>query len=821
MRLRKKTLIIFSLTLIALTILVHVFTTYILLGSFTALEEYDISQKVNQAESLFENDISNMDNTVRDWAFWDDSHRFMEDGNLDYLQSNMEDTTYESLKVNFMVYVNSSGHIVYSKAYDLNAQEEIPVPKGLVDCIYNDDALLCDDEDSRVSGFIVLQDMPTSVIARPILKSDMTGPPAGTLIMGRFFDDKKINDLSRIVHLSVNMYTLGASDLPEDYKDAISGIDHDKPIHVNIPSSDRVYGYKVMDDIHGFPAIVLSVDASRPIYDQGQEANIFFLITITSVCLVLGLVMMFMIEKTVLSRLDALSKSVNEITARGNNSARVSIPGDDELSELAGNINGMLGSLNRSKDSLQKSELMYRSLFQNMLNGFSYNRILLDEIGRPYDSIFIDTNEAFEKIMGRNKQDIIGKKASEVFPGIKDETFDWIGTYGKVALTGKGISFTAYSESLERWLSVTAYSTELYHFVTIIQDITISKISETAIMESEERYRGLVEMSPDMIAICGEEKIKFINHAGAKLLGCSSPDEIIGKSMFDFIRPVDKIKCNVMMKNLKEDMTPIQSIEEKLERADGSTIDVEISATPFYYQDIPVIQIIVRDITGRKRAEEHIKRSLTEKEVLLKEIHHRVKNNLQIISSLLNLQSNNIADKSTRDMFIESQNRIKSMALLHERLYQSKDLSKISFREYVISLVSHLFRSYKINSGDISINVDVDDVYLSIDTAIPCGLIINELVSNSLKHAFPDDRKGDVAVKLHFDGEHYRLMVKDNGIGLPKDINIQNSRSLGLQLVYTLTDQLDGKIEFFNGIGTEFRIEFKETKYKNQPHEDC
>lgn len=223
-----------------------------------------------------------------------------------------------------------------------------------------------------------------------------------------------------------------------------------------------------------------------------------------------------------------------------------------------------------------------------------------------------------------------------------------------------------------------------------------------------------------------------------------------------------------------------------------------------------------RNIAKRKQAEEQIKASLKEKEVLLKEIHHRIKNNLQVISSLLNLQSGYIIDKDAIEMFKESQNRVKSMALIHEKLYQSKDLARIDFAEYIRNLTNYLFRSYGVTSNRIKLKKNVDDVFLGLDTAIPCGLIINELVSNSLKHAFPDGKEGEIHICLFLDNDKFTLIVRDNGVGFPKDLDFRNTESLGLQLVITLVEQLEGTIDLKRSGGTEFKIIFTELKYKER-----
>jgi two-component sensor histidine kinase len=218
---------------------------------------------------------------------------------------------------------------------------------------------------------------------------------------------------------------------------------------------------------------------------------------------------------------------------------------------------------------------------------------------------------------------------------------------------------------------------------------------------------------------------------------------------------------------------------------------------------------VLRDITDRKHAEEQVKSSLREKEVLLQEIHHRVKNNLQIISSLLNLQSRNISSEKVKDMFRMSRDRIRSMALIHEKLYQSKDLAKINFSLYIQSITVHLMQTYNASVDRIKLDAEVKDVFLDINKAIPCGLIVNELVSNSLKHAFPDNMKGNIRVLLlSGNNGNLCLSVGDDGIGLSEDVYVQKPHSLGLQLVNDLIDQLGGTLELDLSEGASYQIFF-------------
>lgn len=219
----------------------------------------------------------------------------------------------------------------------------------------------------------------------------------------------------------------------------------------------------------------------------------------------------------------------------------------------------------------------------------------------------------------------------------------------------------------------------------------------------------------------------------------------------------------------------------------------------------------IRYSIERKWTEEKIKASLREKNVLLREIHHRVKNNMQVISSLLNLQSRHTEDEKALDLLRGIQNRVKSMTLIHERFYQSEDIAKVSFVEHVQNLTSHLFSSYGIDPRTVKLNINIKDVLLDINTAIPCSLIINEIVSNSLKHAFPDGRKGEIKVTMHpLNKKEIGLVVSDDGVGLPKGMDFRKTGSLGLYLVRLLAeDQLHGDIKLDRTKGTHFNIRLK------------
>jgi PAS domain S-box-containing protein len=223
------------------------------------------------------------------------------------------------------------------------------------------------------------------------------------------------------------------------------------------------------------------------------------------------------------------------------------------------------------------------------------------------------------------------------------------------------------------------------------------------------------------------------------------------------------------------------------------------------------------ELNERKQAEENLKNSLKEKEILFKEIHHRVKNNLYVVSSLLELQSDTISDPQIAKLFEESQNRIYSMALIHEKLYRSQNIAQVNFGDYLQDLVDHLFDTYNVSQDRIEVKIDTDPIFLNIETAAPCGLIVNELVSNTMKHAFPNERTGMVCVECHQDGaKQIHLAIRDNGIGFPPDLNFRTTDSMGFQVVCTLIEQLEATIELESDRGTSFHIKFFELQYSKR-----
>ena len=244
-------------------------------------------------------------------------------------------------------------------------------------------------------------------------------------------------------------------------------------------------------------------------------------------------------------------------------------------------------------------------------------------------------------------------------------------------------------------------------------------------------------------------------------------------------------------------------------RKDGAEFPAEASISKVIVDGSVTFTAILRDVTERVAAQEKIMSSLREKEVLLKEIHHRVKNNLQVIASLLGLQARSAADERMRRMLLESQDRVHTMALLHENLYRSQNFSEIDLPAYIRELVSHLFHSYGVEEGCIGLEMKLDPLSINPDAAVACGLILNELVSNALKYAFPSGRKGVVRVELKVvPTNQVKLVVADDGVGLARKTDIDTATTLGLRLVRTLAEQLSGKVQLRSDPGTQAELTF-------------
>ncbi|MFB2939174.1 PAS domain S-box protein [Aerosakkonemataceae cyanobacterium BLCC-F154] len=462
--------------------------------------------------------------------------------------------------------------------------------------------------------------------------------------------------------------------------------------------------------------------------------------------------------------------------------------------------------------ALRESEARFRAIFERAAIGIA----LVDMEGKP-----VVSNPALQKILGYSNEELREMTFSEfTYPDDVDQNQE---LYQKM-ITGDLDHYQMEKRYYRKdrqivWANLTVslvrdVQGKPLFAVSMVKNISDRKQAETALQLSQERLNFLLSSNPVVIYSCkasGDYGATFMSENVRSLFGYE-PEEFVNDSSFwaNHIHPEDTPRVFADLVHLFEHN--YHNHEYRFLHKNGKYIWVYDQTKLIRDSQGNPLEILGywADISDLKETEDKLKSSLKEKEVLLKEIHHRVKNNLQVISSLLKLQSGYINDPPTLALFGDSQNRVKAMALIHEKLYQSSDLARIPVSEYIYQLADNLVNSYALKANHIKLNISVDKIFLDVDTAIPCGLIINELLSNSLKYAFPNNKSGEIDIEFKLvEPEKLFLKISDNGIGLPANFQLEEAESLGLQLVSNLTEQLAGNLTVNSNCGTSFTIIFK------------
>lgn len=485
----------------------------------------------------------------------------------------------------------------------------------------------------------------------------------------------------------------------------------------------------------------------------------------------------------------------------------------------------------KTEASLRESERR----FVHLIEGFPLGVFVADATGRP-----LYENRAFQKLSGRSLAELGPvtvfdlPAAQGAYKAGTGKTYPADRTPLARALLGEGSTITDMEfcrEDRQLPMEVTGAPIfdgkgELRYAVAVYRDITERRKAEQAIARSEEKYRELVENINDVVfSTDAEGRINYISPVITHLLEYAT-EEMVGRHFTDFVHREDK---NRIIDDIRETLAgKVRPSEYRVMAKSGAVHWVRSSSQPIWSgKSVIGARGMMNDVTSQKEAEEQLRSSLREKEVLLKEVHHRVKNNLQIIQSLLNMQGRQSAEVAVLEALRESQNRVRTMALIHETLYQASDMARVDFGSYLQKLMGELYAAYGVSPSEVGIVVEAGQFEVGIDSAIPLGLIINELVSNSLKHAFPfltvraaggNATQADASVcrtcniAVRFDTTKNKdetvLEVQDNGIGMPEGLDFCRSGTLGLELVVTLVKQLQGTIELVKGSGTRFLIRF-------------
>lgn len=662
------------------------------LSNFLKLEQNNTLDNVERVQNAVSAEQEYLDSIVQDWSCWDDTYEFIDNGNLQYINVNLQNQTLAGIKINVMVFVDESGDVVYAKSIDIDTAEEVPVPQKLLRLV-EDGTLVTKEENDTISGFVLLRENPMFISCHPILTTNYQGPVRGTLIFGRFFDNSLLDYFKEVTRSSLLMYRVD-KDLPPDFqtKLLIFSENSDKVI-VEPLSEDRVAGYFGLQDISGKPAIIMRADFSRELYSHGEKTlnNVYFFLLLTG--LMTGAGVKFAFDRLFISRLTGIDNFVTRIRSEKDLSRRLSLDNNDELYRLSREINGMLNEIYLAEQELKAQE--------------REKKVLLDSLN------------------------------------------------------------------------------ELVIFV-----------------------------SPEL-------KIIWVNRAALECMNMEL-QKAVGMFLKDISGTVGLLSGYL---HLEQIFVTGNKKSGEFTAKDSSTWSIQ--AIPVTGEDGKIIGIleVFRNITEKKKAEQLRK----------KEINHRIKNNLQIVSSLLDLQAEKFSDRKVIEAFKESESRILSMSLIHQELYESGKLDSLDFSSYIRKLIADLIKSYSTETGEIRVKLDISPVFLGVDTAVSLGIIINELFTNSIKYAFPAGAGGEISIslvreksteeitgnnstdtvlpespgKLPGASKNYKLIYADNGKGFPEELDFRSPESLGLQLVNALINQIEGSLDLERGNGTKFIIRFK------------
>jgi PAS domain S-box-containing protein len=687
MKLRSKTLLFSGLIIIVLVVVLLSISYLVFQSTYSGIETKYSYHVLNDEMSDFNNSLFAMNQTTQDWAQWDDAYTFVSGNNPNFVKNDILSNTYTRLDINLIIFVNNNGKIMYGKAYDLKTNQYTSLPTNLTS-FTNNSPLLVHDNQTGLSGVLNLPEGPMMITTQPIVNGHGQGPVKGTLIMGRYINTDYLTSLINIPNGTLSVSSYSSSNQSTDVNKIFPTLSQTSPSNILRLGPNSIAAYRLINDIYGNPAIILKSQMPRTLYNTYINTVHYFIITIVLLGMFFAGLIIYSLDKSVLNRLDKIMGEIKDIGKKGDLKRRITVNGNDELSDLASSMNNTIHALQKSERNLEDSEKNYRSIFENTGTAM----LIADE-----DMTISLVNKTFENILKQNKEDIEGKQ-------------NWI----------------------------------------------------------------------NMLVPADQEKIGNIHktHENGNLL------------------------------------TIIPKTYETQATIHGNTKD--FFATFDFIPGTRKSLISLIDITDRKRAEGMLTTSLKEKELLLREIHHRVKNSLQLISSLLTLQASEIDDKEITARYKESENRIHTIALIHESLYQSTNISNINFGDYVEVLVEDIMNSFEVSTNKIKTTLELENYNLGIETAIPLGLIINELVSNSLKHAFNGYDNGEIKIILEKKDETYTLTVEDNGIGLPGGFKFEETSSLGILLINSLVNQLEGELDVEVNGGTLVIINFRELTYRER-----
>jgi PAS domain S-box-containing protein len=816
-------------TLACLTVAIFAVSQIIIAGSYNNLEAQKTRENVRRAQSAIYDQITILDSVARDLARRDDTFRFIQTPGGDYIDSTLHDRFFSDFSINFVLFLNKSGELVYSKGFDVGSNKEVPLEASLSqEEITGELPVFHTGEDNiTYSGIVMLPESPAVIASYPILTSQGRGPNQGTLIIGHYLDSTRIKNIADSTFLyHLNIYPFTDNTLPDDVVKAAVQLDTGLPIAVSPLNDDYVAGYTLLNDIHGNPGLILKVDEPRTIHLQGITTSHYFTYTVIIVGAIFTIIIMLLLEKQVLSRLSYLRWRVSKIDLSQGTNARINLPGHDEFADLSGTIDQMLERLEGSLNDLRLSEKRYRSILESIEEGY----FELDLQGQ-----FTVVNDALCQCLGYSHEEMIGRRLRDYI----NETFDnhLNGILTHIRLEHEPVKWlswqTTHRDGSRCHIGMSIYPMlesdgSIVGFRGVARDVSGLVKVEEALRESEEKFSKAFRASPDCMAITTLEEGKYIeiNDAYTRVTGYTR-DNIIGRKVIDINRWDEANARETIMKKLKTKGRVLKE-ECRFRMKSGAIRTMLYSAETLKIGGVDCVLSVTTDITDRKRQEEQLLQTskLASIGELASGVAHEVNNPLTSIIGYAQLLSANrtVPPDVKADLdkiYKESQRAAKIVQNLLSFARQHKpDKSAHSINDLVKQTLE--LRAYEHKTSDITVTLDLGENlppvmadYHQIQQTI-LNIVINA------EHAIAEVRcKGGITVSTSASLPFVRITISDNGCGIKpenmsrifdpffttKDVN--KGTGLGLSICHGIISEHGGKLyaESVEGKGTSFYIE--------------
>ncbi|MBE9123466.1 PAS domain S-box protein [Tychonema sp. LEGE 07199] len=783
MKLRRKTLSIVGITIAGLTSILYAASSSILLSSLVKAEEQEATQVVKGALNVFGQTADDFNLRFADWSAWDDNYAFIQNGNKEFIASNLIPEGLANVRVNIALFVNTSGKIVYGTGFDSQKVKLTPVPEALKKRISLSDPLLQHPNiKSSLAGILLLPSGPILIASRPIVSTKNTGPIRGTLIFGRNLDAVAIARISKITRLPLIVHTVNEAQLPADFVEAREKLSAKKPILVRRVSEDLMAGYTMIRDIYDRPALLLRVDIPREIYRQGQISLLYLLVSVTLAGIGFVGCTLLLLEYLVLSPLSGLASSVNRVSSSQDLSMRLQVTGEDELSDLAHTINGMLGAIASAENEQLEEKARYRAVVEQatdciFLWDAQTKRLL--EANTAFRNLLDYSLEAISQLtiydITAYSQDLIDSNIESL---LTDKKF----RMGEVLYQRRDGSCV----DVEVSASVISYGGREI-ICTVVRDITERKQAESELRASEERYKLLFKHNPHPMWVYDLETLEFIavNQAAIHHYGYTR-EEFLDMTVADICPPQERPR---LLQNISQVAADIDFASLwQHQKKDGTIIDVEITSYTLIFDSKNAELVMAHDVTDRLQAEAELYQAKEAAEAanlaksqFLANMSHELRTPLNAIIGYSEILQEDALDLGEEN-FISDLTRIHNagnhlLGLINDILDLSKieaghaelELTTFDLYEAVQDVAKTVQPLFLRNTNRLNIECPNDIGELHSDK-IKFTQILFNLLSNAAKFT----EKGTITLSVEkikndrnsLDAEQFIFKCTDTGIGI-------------------------------------------------------